>query len=80
MRCDNQLIIDSFQEAIYAYSNGNLQYIQNREILINFYANLFSEMTDANDWLKEWTIYDFGRKRKWCAVLELGKEKQEFVT
>ena len=26
----------------------------------------------------EWTIYDFGRKKKWCAVLELGKEKQVF--
>ena len=23
----------------------------------------------------EWTIYDFGRKRKWYAALELGKEK-----
>ena len=27
---------------------------------------------------KGWTIYDFGRKRKWCADLELGKEKQVF--
>ena len=26
----------------------------------------------------EWTIYEFGRKRKWCAVPELGKEKQVF--
>ena len=23
----------------------------------------------------EWTIYDFGRKRKWYAALELGNEK-----
>ena len=26
----------------------------------------------------EWTIYDFVRKRKWYAALELGKEKQVF--
>ena len=24
------------------------------------------------------TVYDFGRKRKWCAVPELAKEKQAF--
>ena len=26
----------------------------------------------------EWTIYDFGRKSKWCAFPELRKEKQAF--
>ena len=42
-----------------------------------FNANLFSETTDANDWIRR-DLYDFDRKGKWCAALELGKEKQVF--
>ena len=80
MRFDNLLIIDSFQKAIYVYSNdnfGRVFYIIQHCLRVNIVATCYPSWTvQMTDW--EWTNHDFGRKGKWCAVPELGKETQAF--
>ena len=41
-----------------------------------YFQKQLVQMTDYNEY--KWTIYDCGRKIKWCSVLELGKEKKAF--